>query len=197
MKLNAKPKINFTSFDSQFHPYQYKPKPKLVYGEITDAEGLSKAYKHGDYYVHGKTMFIAGSHTTRDWFDDITKIPVWGDVRESDRYQKVLSEFKNQDEIDTVVGHSLGGSVSLELQKNYPDRIKKIRTYGAPVMDLLGSEAASNDRYRNWLDPVSVFDRGAKKSIKWNVLDSGSLTHDYSNIAEKKTTWDFAQEDEE
>ena len=83
MKLNAKPKFKVNSFESQFHPYQYKPKPKLVYGEITDAEGLSKAYKHGDYYVHGKTMFIAGSHTTRDWFDDITKIPAWGDVRDS------------------------------------------------------------------------------------------------------------------
>ena len=70
----------------------------------------------------------------------------------------------NRGEIDTVVGHSLGGSVSLELQKNYPDRIKKSRTYGAPVMDLLGSESENVDRYRNWLDPVSIFDRGAKKS---------------------------------
>ena len=197
MKLNTKTSKHIRSFDSQFHNYQHKPNPELVYGSITDAEGLSKAYKHGDYYVHGKTMFIAGSHTTRDWFDDITKIPVWGDVRDSDRYQKVLKEFKNQDEIDTVVGHSLGGSVSLELQKNYPNRIKKSRTYGAPVMDLLGSEADNNDRYRNWLDPVSIFDRGAKKSIKWNVLDSGSLTHDYSNIAKNKSTWDFAPEDEE
>ena len=197
MKLNTKTSKHIRSFDSQFHNYQYKPNPKLVYGAITDAEGLSKAYRHGDYYIHGKTMFIAGSHTTRDWFDDITKIPAWGDVRDSDRYQKVMSEFKNQDEIDTVVGHSLGGSVSLELQKNYPNRIKKSRTYGAPVRDLLGSESDNNDRYRNWLDPVSVFDRGAKKSIKWKVLDSGSLTHDYSNTAENKTTWDFAQEDEE
>ena len=198
MKLKAKPKISVgSSFDGQFHPYQYKPKPKLVYGEITDAEGISKAYKHGDYYVHGKAMFIAGSHTTRDWFDDITKIPVWGDLKESERYRAVLKEFKDRNEIDTVVGHSLGGSVSLELQKNYPDRIKKSRTYGAPVMDLLGSEADNNDRYRNWLDPVSIFDRGAKKSIKWNVLDSGSLTHDYSNIAENVKTWDYAPEDEE
>ena len=125
MKLNAKPKFKVNSFESQFHPYQYKPKPKLVYGEITDAEGLSKAYKHGDYYVHGKTMFIAGSHTTRDWFDDITKIPVWGDVRESDRYQKVLKEFVDRNEIDTVVGHSLGGSVSLELQKTILIELKR------------------------------------------------------------------------
>ena len=96
-----------------------------------------------------------------------------------------------------MVGHSLGGSVSLELQKNYPDRKLKSRTYGAPVMDLLGSESENVDRYRNGFDPVSVFDRGAKKSIKWNVLDSGSLTHDYSNIADKVATWDYVPEEEE
>ncbi len=64
-------------------------------------------------------------------------------------------------------------------------------------MDLLGPEAENVDRYRNWFDPVSIFDRGAKKSVKWNVLDSGSLTHDYSNIAENKTSGDFAPEGED
>jgi hypothetical protein len=64
-------------------------------------------------------------------------------------------------------------------------------------MDLGGSESANNERYRNWLDPVSVLDRGAKKSVKWNVLDSGALTHDYSNIASNKKTWDYVPEEEE
>ena len=73
-------------------------------------------------------MFMAGSHTLRDWFDDFTKIPIWGDLKDSERYQKVLEGFKNRGEIDTVVGHSLGGSTGLELQKNFPDRIKNSRT---------------------------------------------------------------------
>ena len=64
-------------------------------------------------------------------------------------------------------------------------------------MDLLGSESENVDRYRNWFDPVSSFDRGATKSIKWNVLDSGSLTHDYSNIADQAKTWDYVPEGEE
>ena len=55
-----------------------------------------------------------------------------------------MEEFKNG-EIGTVVGHSLGGSVNSELQKNYPSRIKKSRTYEAPVMDLLGSESEKVD----------------------------------------------------
>ncbi len=111
--------------------------------------------------------------------------------------KKPWRDCKNQGQIDTVVGHSLGGSVSLELQKNYPDIIKKSRTYGAPVMDLLGSESDDVDRYRNWFDPVSIFDRGAKKSIEWNVMDSGSLTHDYINIADNVKTWDYVPEGEE
>ena len=75
-------------------------------------------------------MFIAGSHT--DWFDDITKVPAWGDLRDSERYQKVLEQFKNRGEIDTVVGHSLGGSVSLELQKTIPTESQKAEPTGPP-----------------------------------------------------------------
>ena len=64
-------------------------------------------------------------------------------------------------------------------------------------MDLLGPESENVDRYRNWFDLVSIFDRSAKKSIKWNVLDSGSLTHDYSNIADNVKSWDYVPEEEE
>ena len=197
MKVSTNKRKKQNSFGNQFHGYQHVEKPVLKYDQITDSEGLKRAYEQGDYYTHGRTMFVAGSHTARDWFDDFSKVPAWGDLKGSHRYQKALEEFKNNRDIDTVVGHSLGGSVSLELQKNYPSRIKKSRTYGAPVMDLLGSESENVDRYRNWLDPVSIFDRGAKKSIKWNLLDSGSLTHDYSNIADNVKTWNYVPEGEE
>ena len=76
------------------------------------------------------------------------------------------------------------------MQKNYKN-IKKPRTYGAPVFDLLGSESKGVDRYRNWLDPVSVLDRSAKKSFKENPFDASSLTHDYSNIAKNFTSTDY------
>ncbi len=114
MKLNTKKRRNTKSFESQFQGYQYTAKPILNYDQITDSEGLQRAYAQGDYYVHGRTMFIAGSHTARDWFGDSTKVPAWGDLKNSDRYQKALEAFTNQGQINTVVGHSLGGSVSLE-----------------------------------------------------------------------------------
>ena len=48
--------------------------------KITDSEGLSRAYNSPDsIYVDGNRMYISGTHNFRDVFDDITKIPFWGD----------------------------------------------------------------------------------------------------------------------
>ena len=187
MKLNySRKKKNERKPEEKFHNFQYHQKPDFKYEELSDSEGLRKAYEHGDYYMHGKTLYIAGSHTKRDWWDDFTKIPFWGDLRNSERYQKVVEAFKNRGEINTVVGHSLGGSVALEIQSNFKDRITKSRTYGAPVLNLLGSDSENAERYRHWLDPFSVFDRSAKKSVKWNPFDSYSFTHDYHDLGDDK-----------
>ena len=155
---------------------------------ITDAEGLERAYSHCDYYIHGSAMYIAGSHTMKDWYDDYTKTPyAIGDLRNSTRYQAAENALLDNPQVKEVRGHSLGGAVALELQKNYPD-IEASRTYGAPVFNPLGAESNNVDRYRNWTDPVSMFDRSAVKSIKWNPLNSSSLTHDFSNIANDFTS---------
>ena len=58
-----------------------------------------------------------------------------------------------------TVGHSLGGSVALELAKN--KGIEYSRTFGAPVFELGSSHRGLVDRYRHPLDPVSVLDRSA------------------------------------
>lgn len=156
---------------------------------ITDEVGLQRAYEQGDAYPYGDTLYVAGSHTAKDWYDDATKVPFWGDVREATRYQEADKALNANPNIKRVVGHSLGGSVALELQKNHQGLDS--RTYGAPVWDPLGLDNqklgfhGQVDRYRNVSDPVSMFDGSAKNSIKWNPFTSGSLTHDYSNIASK------------
>ena len=43
---------------------------------INDAIGLTKAYEDGDTHIIGNTMYIAGTHTKRDAYDDITKSPI-------------------------------------------------------------------------------------------------------------------------
>ena len=75
-------------------------------------------------------------------------------VEAADAYEKLQAEGKP---VERVVGHSLGGSVALQLQRD--KNIPKSRTFGAPVMDFSHDERA--ERYRHPLDPVSIFDRSA------------------------------------
>ncbi len=65
-----------------------------------------------------------------------------GDLRQSERYQKAYTYLKDHPEIDMLEGHSLGGAVVLQLQKDFPDRHFKTVTYGAPVLDLFGTQKA-------------------------------------------------------
>ena len=53
-------------------------------------------------------MFIAGSHTAKDLYDDVTKIPMWGDLRNSSRYQAERDAIMQNPQVKTVIGHSWG-----------------------------------------------------------------------------------------
>ena len=70
-------------------------------------------------------MFIAGSHTARDWFDDVTKVHAWGDLKYSERYQKVLDVFKNRDEIDTWSGIALAAVLALSSRRTILIELKR------------------------------------------------------------------------
>ena len=177
----------------------------------TDAEGEDRAYAQGDTYVEDNKLFVAGSHTLTDWFDDVTKIPQWqyvppglnvgidfmnswlgkkllgtGDLRQAERYKAGREALLSNKKIDWVGGHSLGGAVALQLQKDFPNRVKQTVTWGAPVWDPLGTQKAevgqeNVDRKSNKGDLVSIFDNSAKKTNHPNAFSSGSLWHDYHN----------------
>ena len=63
-------------------------------------------------------MYIAGTHILQDRYGDITKIIFWGDLRNSKRYQAAKEALMENPQVKTVIGHSLSGSVALELDKN-------------------------------------------------------------------------------
>ena len=113
--------------------------------------GLQKAY-HSEkkLYVDGDTLFIGGTSNKQDWYDNLTKIPFWGDLRKSQRYKDADDLLKENPQIKKLVGHSLAGSVSLELQKQKPDRSFDVTTYGAPVVQL---SSEKHKRFRHPLDP--------------------------------------------
>ena len=151
-------------------PYTIEP--------ITDKVGLNKAYgRASKLYTHGNTLYIAGTSSLQDVWDDL-KIPL-NLTEQSERYKKAASLLKVNKDIQNVVGHSLGGSVALELQKDYPERKFKSNTYGAPVASLTGAD----NRFRNYFDPVSILDRGANNKVR-----VGLNPHDFSNFDQNKVS---------
>ena len=187
----------------------------------TDADGMDRAYGQGDVYGEGNKEYVAGSHTTRDWFDDFTKIPQWqnvpsgfvafvdlmnsapgrlifgtGDLRQSERYKKARGYLVAHPEVTFLDGHSLGGSVVLQLQKDFPGRNLKTFTQGAPVWDPFGKQKKEIGqenvmRVSNNGDIVSAFDMSAKKTSHPNPFDyKPSLWHDYHNKEQAGGTLD-------
>ena len=128
-----------------------------------DETGLDRAYENpkGTYYDPStKTLYVKGSVTATDWVDDARFIPFNGTDR-TERYQQALDaykELKSQGkDVGRIVGHSLGGAVALQMQKDH--KIPDSRTFKAPIMDF--SPFGHSERYRHPTDPVSILDRGA------------------------------------
>ena len=168
-------------FDEQVKQHRtnhISPPTPLSIPPITDKAGLNKAYgRASKLYTHGDTLYIAGTSSFQDVWDDL-KTP-FNQTDKSMRYRKAVTALKVNPDIMNVVGHSLGGSVALELQKNFPDRKFKSNTYGAPVL----SATAADNRFRNYFDPVSILDCGAANSV--NV---GLNPHTYSNFENNKVS---------
>ena len=165
-------------------------------GAITDAEGLERAYAQGDAYMHGTTTYIAGSHTARDWWDDVTKIPFWGDSHKIYRMQMAQQALAANPQTTRVVGHSLGGAVALQAQKDNPKLAS--RTYEAPVWDPFAQDDTDRgygifdkaqgkpggaERYRSFGGPVSFFDGSAKSSLPGKEALSFSGPHAFQGLA--------------
>ena len=108
------------------------------------------------------TLFVAGTSDLHDVWDDL-KIPL-GLTKHSRRYKQADEDLKKHgDNVKDLVGHSLGGATILELDKNKGNKFNAT-TYGAPVFSTKGGE-----RYRNYGDPVSIFDRCAHSDLKMTI----------------------------
>ncbi len=99
-------------------------------------------------------MYIAGTANLRDVWDDL-KIP-FHLTSNSLRYEQAEQALKENPDIKTVIGHSLGGAVTLELNKNHGGKFKTY-TYGSPTFQFGGEQG---ERYRHGGDIISIFDKG-------------------------------------
>jgi pimeloyl-ACP methyl ester carboxylesterase len=143
--------------------------------EIEDRVGLDNAYADPhNVWMSGDSLYISGTHSMGDVADDLA-LP-FGLTRGTQRFDEASRVLKANPRIRRVVGHSLGGAVTLELGKMRPDL--KTRTYGAPVVSMSGGE-----RYRSAGDPVSAFDWGAK-----TTLPTSLNPHSYQDLAQKMHT---------
>ncbi len=180
-----------------------KPKPKVITNNVDDMNkfhkynrlGLDKAYADdkGLYYDKDKgTLFIAGTkwdtptHIMEDVGDDIFGLPT-GDTVNSVRYIDADRFIRTQPKgsIKTLVGHSLGASVSNELNKQYSEKGEsayKTVTYGAPNLSL--SETKQPNNFRHSGDYISMLDNSGVSiggSINPLTAHSYSGYEDYSN----------------
>ncbi len=94
-------------------------------------QGLKEAYAPDNgVYTAGDTLYVAGTKSLRDAWDDL-RSPL-GQTRHMQRYEDASKTLKALPQIRRVVGHSLGGAVTLELQRANPNL--KTVTYGAPAI---------------------------------------------------------------
>ena len=100
---------------------------------LADRVGLDRAYAdQRKVYMTGDTLFVAGTSSLGDVADDLA-LP-FGLTKGTQRYIDTERVLKANPKIRRVVGHSLGGAIGLELQKDHPEL--ESRTYGAPVVSM-------------------------------------------------------------
>ncbi len=144
--------------------------------QISDRVGLDRAYADPNkVFETGDTMYIAGTSSFGDVVDDIA-LP-FGLTRRTQRYMAADRMLASNPKIRRVVGHSLGGAVALQMQKDHPQQLES-RTYGAPVVSTTPGE-----RYRSWGDPVSILDFGTHRTLPHSLNP-----HSYQDVANRPYT---------
>jgi hypothetical protein len=151
-------------------------------------EGMKKAYESKEgYFKDGNKLFVAGTRDMKDVFD-WAKIPL-GIFRKSKIYKNIEPIFVEDKAIDYVVGHSAGGSATLELGQNFPNRNITTVTYNAPVFEMAdGGKWVDEDRkplrFAVAGDPVSMLDSNAQTTLKapdFNVEAVTNVVNAYAN----------------
>ena len=186
----------------------YKP-----FRNIADNEGLRRAYNQPNrIYINGNRMYVAGTTWTddnnvskpplytmilkglfpgmipdnfslNDAVDDL-KIPTF-QTKNIQRYKDAEQVLKENPNVNTLVGHSMGSGVILELNKSNNNKFIT-RTYSAPVFDPFPNNweknNPNNERFRTKGDPVAIFDNNAETVYK-PTLDPLSL-HSFNNYGD-------------
>ena len=169
--------------------------------DISDEEGLKRAYDTNYcLYQHYNKLFIAGTKDPTDMVDDLNLL--FDDtLNNTARGKTADAHYRSHHEIDTVIGHSLGGAVSLSLEKKYkkegnnPYGIIQSKTFGSPTV----SGNISNPLLKNIVKDeivgagvAGIGYIGASADSAIGFSDGGLLTGMGADIGKKVST-DFAK----
>ena len=162
---------------------------------------MKRAYETKDgLYQHYNKLFIAG---TKDWPGDATddlKLPFDDALNETKRGRDADAYYISHHEIDTVIGHSSGGAVSLPLEKtckkegNNPYGIIQSKTFGSPTVSGNLSNPLLKNIVKDEIVGAGVAGMGyigASVDTAIGFSDGGLLTGMGADIG-KKVSSDFA-----
>lgn len=179
-------------FTPHYSPTDTVDKSKDKFHQFNET-GLELAYKNKLNYLSsiGDTLFIGGTQNSQDVYDDVRHVPWWGNMKQTERYKQADLYLKRNQQIKHLVGHSLGASVALALQKNNPDKYDVV-TYGAPVIGGLDPfRKGKVERYKHIgktgeSDPVASLDMFAnevpiKSSNPFKLHSYKGYVYDYDN----------------
>jgi len=141
--------------------------------EQLDKHGLDKAYQDVNHIYYDRkynTLFISGTNSTNDLITDLS-IPL-NQLENTQRYRQAL-QLVNLYDPRTIVGHSLGASITNTLLNHFNKNYIKYqgRGYASPIV----LNAPGMKTYRKIGDPISILNRQA------NILPSTGINpHSYN-----------------
>jgi hypothetical protein len=153
------------------------PQPKN--SGLSDSEGLSRAYSSPNaIYIDGNKAYVAGTRSISEAVKDWPKIATWHTTN-IERYGQLTDALKNNDQVDTLIGHSLGASAVAELQRQTNNKYNA-RYYGAPFLNINPFDGPDprNQSFRHPGDPFSAFNHKAV-DVRPNNFYSWWWSHDY------------------
>ena len=132
---------------------------------LTDSMGLRLAYESPDgLYQNGTRLYVAGTGGGGRWlgdlYDDITKVP-FNRTSETQRFKDAKRKIEEEGNIEQIIGHSLGGAITLHLNKHFDNKFKT-RVYASPTVSFQKPDRDDDNlRIRGKYDPISILDQGA------------------------------------
>ena len=144
-------------------------------GRKSNTQGITMAYdSNNKVYVRGYKMYIGGTFIANAWKENFAKLKTGG-IRNMERYKEARRVLLENPQVDTILGHSMGGSVALELNKEFKDKNRKTRTYDAPVV--------------SFISPIFGFDRPTEQHKGFrkagdlvSSLDSAAISYNTDSL---------------